>query len=135
MTKIDDKSSMKCCKYCSCPRNYESLWINFILYVIVMKYEHPWVNLELILENVGMSVEDFANLIEKTPSDVKNILNGEESINLDRAMKICAVFWWNPKYRLEMQADYDEQEYKLSEKYQKIITIHNKIQGLNFATA
>ena len=98
-----------------------------------MKYEHPWVNLELILENVGMSVEDFANLIEKTPSDVKNILNGEESIN--RAMKICAVFWWNPKYRLEMQADYDEQEYKLSEKYQKIITIHNKIQGLNFATA
>jgi plasmid maintenance system antidote protein VapI len=39
-----------------------------------------------------MSVEDFANLIEKTPSDVKNILNGEESINLDRAMKICAVF-------------------------------------------
>ena len=95
-----------------------------------MKYEHPGVWLELILDNLDMTQKEFALLVWKSPVEVNQIISWKRSITLDWAMKICAVFWWNPKRWLDMQADYDEQEYKKSKKYEKILEIQDKAKGL-----
>ena len=98
-----------------------------------MKYEHPWVWLELILDNLDITQKEFANLIWKSPAEVNQIISWKRSITLDWAMKICAVFWWKPKIWLDMQADYDEQEYRKSKKYAKILEIKRKARQLIFA--
>ncbi len=95
-----------------------------------MKYEHPWVWLELALESNNMSQKEFAELIWKSPVEVNQIISWKRSITLDWAMKISAVFWWEAKYWIEMQADYDEQEYKNSNKYPKIIEIKKKAEKI-----
>ena len=97
-----------------------------------MKYEHPWVSLEVILDNLDMTQKDFAMIIWKSPIEVNQIISWKRSITLDRAMKITAVFWGSPKMRLEMQADYDEQEYKKSNKYEQIIKIQEKMKNKEF---
>ena len=101
----------------------------FVCY-ITMKYEHPWVWLEIILDNLDISQKEFAQLIWKSPVEVNQIISWKRSITLDRAMKICAVFGWSPKRWLDMQADYDEQEYKKSQKYTKIMEIKRKAKQL-----
>lgn len=95
-----------------------------------MKYEHPWVGLEMILDNLDISQKEFAELIWKSPVEVNQIISWKRSITLDRAMKICAVFGWKPKIWLDMQADYDEQEYKKSQKYAQILEIKRKAKHL-----
>ena len=95
-----------------------------------MKYEHPWVWLEIILDNLDISQKEFAELIWKSPVEVNQIIAWKRSITLDRAMKICAVFGWKPKIWLDMQADYDEQEYKKSQKYNQILEIKKKAKHL-----
>lgn len=101
-----------------------------LLCYINMKYEHPWVWLEIILDNLDISQKEFAQLIWKSPVEVNQIISWRRSITLDWAMKICAVFGWSPKRRLDMQADYDEQEYKKSQKYAKILEIKRKAKQL-----
>ena len=91
-----------------------------------MKYEHPGVLLEIALDTNDMTQKEFAQLIGKSPVEVNQIISWKRSITLDWAMKICAVFGWKPVHLLEMQADYDEQEYKKSKKYEKILEIQAK---------
>ena len=86
-----------------------------------MKYEHPGIVLEMALDANDMTQKEFAELIWKSPVEVNQIISWKRPITLDWAMKICAVFWWKPKILLDMQADYDEQEYKKSQKYAQIL--------------
>lgn len=95
-----------------------------------MKYEHPGIVLEMALEANDMTQKEFAELIWKSPVEVNQIVSWKRSITLDRAMKICAVFGWKPKTLLDMQADYDEQEYKKSQKYAQILEIKRKAKYL-----
>ena len=101
--------------------------------VLKMKHEHPWVWLGLALESNDMTQKQFADLIGKSPVEVNQIISWKRAVTLDWAMKICAVFWWEPKYWLEMQADYDEQEYRNSNKYPKILEIQKKAKKLTLA--
>ena len=96
----------------------------------IMKYEHPWVLLDIALETNDMTQKEFAQLIWKSPVEVNQIISWKRPITLDWAMKICAVFGWKPVYLLEMQADYDEQEYRKSKKYAKILEIKRKAKQL-----
>lgn len=100
-----------------------------------MKYEHPWVLLDLFLDSNGMTQKKFADLIWKNPVEVNQIINGKKNITLDWAMKITAVFGWNYKHRLSMQADYDEQEYKKSKKYLELKKIQGKVKEYHLQTA
>ena len=100
-----------------------------------MKYEHPWVWLEMALETNNMTQKEFADLIRKNPVEVNQIINGKKNITLDWAMKITAVFGWNYKHWLEMQVDYDEQEYKNSKKYLEIQKIQKKVKWCRFQSA
>ena len=111
-------------------RSNESSWIILFFYTCIMKYEHPWVWLEIILDNLDISQKEFAELIWKSPVEVNQIISWKRPITLDRAMKICGVFRWKPKTQLDMQADYDEQEYKKSQKYAKILEIKRKAKHL-----
>ncbi len=99
-----------------------------------MKYEHPWVWVELALDNLNMTQKEFADLIGKSPVEVNQIINGKKNITLDWAMKITAVFGWNYKHRLSMQADYDEQEYRKSKKYAEIKKIQEKVKEYHLQT-
>lgn len=98
-----------------------------------MKYEHPWIWLEMALEANDMTQKEFAELIWKSPVEVNQIISWRRSITLDRAMKICAVFGWEPRMWLEIQADYDEQEYRKSKKYNQIEIIQEKARQLALA--
>jgi len=95
-----------------------------------MKYEHPGIVLEMALDANDMTQKEFAELIWKSPVEVNQIISWKRPITLDWAMKICAVFWWKPKILLDMQADYDEQEYKKSQKYAQILEIKRKAKLL-----
>lgn len=95
-----------------------------------MKYEHPGIVLEMALDANDMTQKEFAELIWKSPVEVNQIISWKRPITLDWAMKICAVFWWKPKILLDMQADYDEQEYKKSQKYAQILEIKRKAKHL-----
>ncbi len=95
-----------------------------------MKYEHPGIVLEMALDANDMTQKEFAELIWKSPVEVNQIISWKRPITLDWAMKICAVFWWKPKILLDMQADYDEQEYKKSQKYAQILEIKRKAKQL-----
>ena len=95
-----------------------------------MEYEHPGIVLEMELDANDMTQKEFAELIWKSPVEVNQIISWKRPITLDWAMKICAVFWWKPKILLDMQADYDEQEYKKSQKYAQILEIKRKAKQL-----
>ena len=95
-----------------------------------MKYEHPWVWLEMALEANNMTQKEFADLIWKNPVEVNQIINWKKNITLDWAMKISAVFGWNYKMWLDMQADYDEQEYRRSKKYLEIKKIQERARQI-----
>ena len=95
-----------------------------------MKYEHPGIVLEMALDANDMTQKEFAELIWKSPVEVNQIISWKRPITLDWAMKICAVFWWKPKILLDKQADYDEQEYKKSQKYAQILEIKRKAKQL-----
>lgn len=98
-----------------------------------MHYEHPWVWLEMALEENNITQKQFAELIGKTAVEVNQIINGKRNITLDWAMRISAVFWGNPKYWIEMQADYDQQEYQKSDKYPQLLKIQERARELIFA--
>ena len=95
-----------------------------------MKYEHPWVLLDLFLDSNDMTQKEFADLIWKNPVEVNQIINWKKNITLDWAMKITAVFGWNYKHWLTMQADYDEQEYRKSKKYLEIKKIQERAKQI-----
>ena len=94
-----------------------------------MKYEHPGIVLEMALDANDMTQKQFAELIWKSPVEVNQIISWKRPITLDWAMKICAVFWWKPKILLDMQADYDEQEYKKSQKYAQFWKLNVKLSN------
>lgn len=98
-----------------------------------MQYEHPGVWLEIALDANKLSQKEFAQLIWKTAVEVNQIINGKRNITLDRAMRITAVFGGNPKYWLDMQTDYDQQEYKKSDKYPQVLQIQEKAKTLTLA--
>lgn len=98
-----------------------------------MQYEHPWVGLELALESNNMTQTQFAELINKSVVEVNQIISGKRNITLDRAIKITAVFGGNPVHWIQMQADYDYQEYKKTPKYKPIATIRAKAKQLMMA--
>lgn len=128
--EIDFEVSMKR-SYCSIgSRSIKTLWIILLDKYIKMKYEHPWVWLEMALEANNMTQKEFADLIWKNPVEVNQIINWKKNITLDWAMKISAVFGWNYKMWLDMQADYDEQEYRRSKKYLEIKKIQERARQI-----
>ncbi len=98
-----------------------------------MHYEHPWVGLEMALEENNLTQKQFAELIGKTAVEVNQIINGKRNITLDWAMRIAAVFGGNPKHWIEMQADYDQQEYRKSDKYPQLLKIQERAKDFVFA--
>lgn len=98
-----------------------------------LHYEHPWVGLEMALEANNLTQKQFAEIIGKTAVEVNQIINGKRNITLDRAMRISAVFGSDPKYWLEMQADYDQQQYQKSDKYPQFLKIQERVRELVLA--
>ncbi len=94
-----------------------------------MKYEHPWVWLEMILDNLEISQEEFAKMIWKPVLEVNQIINWKKSVTPDWAFRICAVTGWKPSIWLSLQAKYDEQQYKNSKKYLNFLKIQKKAKS------
>lgn len=92
-----------------------------------MKYEHPWIWLEMALEAHNMAQKEFAELIGKSAVEVNQIINGKRNITLDRAMRISAVFDGEARHWIMMQAKYDEQEYQKSDKYPQLLKIKERV--------
>ena len=84
----------------------------------------------MALEANNLTQKQFAELIGKTAVEVNQIINGKRNITLDRAMRISAVFGSDPKYWLEMQADYDQQQYQKSDKYPQFLKIQERAREL-----
>jgi len=94
-----------------------------MLSTMLMKYEHPWIWLEMILENNNISLKDFSEMIKKPLSEIEDLIGWKKNIDIEWAYTICRVFWWNPQTRINLQNKYDEQQYKLSKQYQNLLCI------------
>lgn len=53
--------------------------------------------LEMILDNLGFSVEDLAKLIHKTPSRVRKMLKGNDNMSLSDISDICSAIGVEPR--------------------------------------
>lgn len=95
-----------------------------------MKYEHPWVSLEMTLEGLNLTQKKFAELIWKSPAEVNHIIAGRRSITADWAFRISAVCGGEPRIWLALQAKYDEQKFQKSDKYPQFLQIRKKAKQL-----
>lgn len=68
---------------------------------------HPWEYLKDFLTERNISKKKFAEIIEKTPSEIKDIIEGKEDINADLAMRFSIVFRTPPELWLNMKIIYD----------------------------
>lgn len=68
---------------------------------------HPWKTLKAFLEWKNISQRQFAKIIDKTPTEVNNIITGQKNINPEFAIRIGIALWTSAELRLNLQNKYD----------------------------
>lgn len=68
---------------------------------------HPGYYIEEIVEESGLSQQDFANRLDTTPKNLSKIINGQQSLSVDMAMKLSKMLGTSLEYWLNLQNAYD----------------------------
>lgn len=75
---------------------------------------HPWRILSRFIKWKGITQKEFADLIDKSASEINLIINAQKSINPDFAIRFSIVFWTSAEVWLWMQQAYDVYQMKKS---------------------
>ena len=70
---------------------------------------HPGYYIEEIVIDSGLSEEEFAEKIEIDPQELIDIINGNQSISMDIAMKLSDILGTTPESWMNMQENYDRE--------------------------
>lgn len=68
---------------------------------------HPGYYIKEIVEESGLTQEDFAKRLDTTPKNLSLLIRGEQSISIDIAMKLSRVIGTSVSYWLNLQNAYD----------------------------
>lgn len=68
---------------------------------------HPGYYIKEIIENSGLTQEDFAKRLDTTPKNLSLLIRGEQSLSIDIAMKLSRMMGTSVSYWLNLQNGYD----------------------------
>ncbi len=69
---------------------------------------HPGYYIKEIVEESGLSQEDFARRLGTTPKNLSILLRGDQSLSIDMAAKLSRLLGTSVSYWLNLQQAYDE---------------------------
>lgn len=93
---------------------------NYIEYNNKMAF-HPGYYIQELVEDSGLTQEDFAKRLDTTPKNLSLLIRGEQNLSIDIAVKIARLFNNSIEFWLNLQATYDAAlaEIKSSEELEK----------------
>ncbi|MDE6212086.1 MAG: HigA family addiction module antidote protein [Lachnospiraceae bacterium] len=68
---------------------------------------HPGYYIKEIVEESGLTQEDFAKRLDTTPKNLSLLIRGEQSLSIDIAMKLSRMIGTSVNYWLNLQNAYD----------------------------
>ena len=68
---------------------------------------HPGYYIKEIIDESGLTQEDFAKRLDTTPKNLSLLIRGEQSLSLDIAKKLSRMLGTSIKYWLNLQNSYD----------------------------
>ena len=68
---------------------------------------HPGYYIKEIIEESGLTQEDFAKRLDITPKSLSLLVRGEQSLSIDIAMKLSHMIGTSVDYWLNLQNAYD----------------------------
>ena len=68
---------------------------------------HPGYYIKEIVEESGLTQEDFAKRLDTTPKNLSLLIRGEQSLSIDIAMKLSRLIGTSVNYWLNLQNAYD----------------------------
>lgn len=68
---------------------------------------HPGYYIKEIVENSGLTQEDFAKRLDTTPKNLSLLIRGEQGLSIDLAMKLSRMLGTSVSYWLNLQNAYD----------------------------
>lgn len=68
---------------------------------------HPGYYIKEIIEDSGLTQEDFAKRLDTTPKNLSYLVRGEQSLSVDIAMKLSRMLGTSINYWLNLQQTYD----------------------------
>ena len=80
---------------------------------------HPGYYLKEIVDESGLTQEDFAKLLGTTPKNLSILLKGEQDLSIDIAAKLSRMLGTTISYWLNLQQAYDEKRAEL-ESYEEL---------------
>ena len=69
---------------------------------------HPGYYLKELVDDSGLTQEDFAKRLGTTPKNLSILIRGEQSLSIDVATKLSRMFGTTITYWLNLQQAYDE---------------------------
>lgn len=69
---------------------------------------HPGYYIKEIVEETGVTQEDFAKRLGTTPKNLSILINGEQSLSIDLASRLSRMLGTSIAYWLNLQQKYDE---------------------------
>lgn len=69
---------------------------------------HPGYYIHELVENSGLTQEEFAKRLDTTPKNLSILIRGEQSLSTDMALKLSRMFGTSINYWLNLQVNYDE---------------------------
>ena len=82
---------------------------NYIEYNNIMAF-HPGYYLKEIVDESGLTQEDFAKRLGTTPKNLSILIRGEQSLSIDIAAKLSRMLGTSIVYWLRLQQAYDEKK-------------------------
>lgn len=79
---------------------------NYIEYNDTIAF-HPGYYIEEIVEESGLTQEDFAKRLDTTPKNLSLLVRGEQSLSIDMAMKLSRMLGTSVHYWMNLQNTYD----------------------------
>jgi addiction module HigA family antidote len=68
---------------------------------------HPGYYIKEIVEESGLTQEDFAKRLDTTPKNLSLLIRGEQNLSTDIAMKLSRMIGTSVNYWLNLQNVYD----------------------------
>ncbi len=69
---------------------------------------HPGYYIKEIVEQIGLTQEDFTKRLGTTPENLSVLINGEQNLSIDIAVKLFRMLGTTVGYWLNLQLAYDE---------------------------
>jgi len=79
---------------------------NYIEYNDTIAF-HPGYYIKEIVDESGLTQEDFAKRLDTTPKNLSLLIRGEQSLSIDIAMKLSRMLGTSVSYWLNLQNSYD----------------------------